>query len=287
MEFHSYGAILRPGILFLMLAMLIGVIRIFNPHAPKEEKLISGMLILVILLTSLGSNNGVYPSMNNLFLAAPYTFWECWKFVKNVREWNVKKLVISAFPIKCIAIAFLGMFLFQVGLFGTKFVFVEATGAQNTIATVENNDILKGVKMSPERAQWMTEITDYVTSNNLQGRELIPYGYIPALAYYLEMPPAFNSWSDLDSYSIDQMKLDLEAVAANMVTQVQDRPVIIAEKRYAEYLEGGTVALVAMNLTEAEIAEIEEDAKWQLLVEFMQAHGYKQTFSNDKFVMWE
>ncbi|MDE6169484.1 MAG: hypothetical protein K2G28_13620, partial [Acetatifactor sp.] len=67
--FYSYDSMLYPGILFLMLTMLIGVIRIFDPRSPREEKLISGMLVLVVLLTSIGSNNNVYPSINNLFVA--------------------------------------------------------------------------------------------------------------------------------------------------------------------------------------------------------------------------
>lgn len=62
--FYSYDPIRRPCILFLMLTMLIGVIRIFHKNAPKEEKLISGMLILVILLTSIGSNNRTFPSLS-------------------------------------------------------------------------------------------------------------------------------------------------------------------------------------------------------------------------------
>ena len=35
-----------------------------------------GMIILIVLLTSIGSNNDVYPSRNNLFLVAPVVFWQ-------------------------------------------------------------------------------------------------------------------------------------------------------------------------------------------------------------------
>ena len=86
--FYSYDPIRRPCILFLMLTMLVGVIRIFHKNSPKEEKLLSGMLILVLLLTSIGSNNRTFPSWNNLFVAAPYTLWESWRFLL----WGGKKL---------------------------------------------------------------------------------------------------------------------------------------------------------------------------------------------------
>jgi len=291
--YYSYDPIRRPGILFMMLAMLIAIIRIFHPRAPKEEKLISGIILLVVLLTSVGSNNEVYPSMNNLFLAAPYTLWQCWRFVTAAKEWEWRKLIISPLAAKCILTAFIGLFLFQVILFGAHFTFVEATGARNVTATVDNNEMLKGIKMSPERAQWMSEITSYVKENNLQGREVILYGYIPSLSYYLQMPPAFNSWSDLASYSLEQMKLAMSEVVSDMNAGGQ-RPVIILEKSYCGYLQLQEEPLPGVQLTDAEIAELEKDPKWrlvlekgQLLGEFIQEQEYRQTFVNDKFVIWE
>lgn len=284
--FYSYGSMLRPGILFLMLTMFIAVISIFHRDSPKEEKLISGMLILVILLTSIGSNNGVYPSLNNLFVAAPYTFWQCWRFVTKVKTYEWKKLILNPFPIKCVLIAFLAMFLFQSTLFGGEFVFVEATGAQNVTATVENNAVLDGVKMSPERARWMKEISTYVEEQQLQGREVILYGGIPSLSYYLQMPSAFNPWSDLDSYSVSRMEYDLQEVQAEIEQTGAQPPVIIMVRDYYEYLNGGTEALKVAGTGEKRIATIEQDTKWPLIVEFMEKYGYEQTFINDKFVVY-
>lgn len=287
--FYSYDSMLRPGILFLMLTMFIGMVRIFHPTAPKEEKLISGMLILVVLLTSLGSNNGVYPSINNLFLAAPYTLWQCWRFACKVKEWKVGKLTVSAFPAKCIGAAFIAMFLFQITAFGAVFVFAEATGAQNITSTIDNNEVLKGVKMSPERAQWMREISTYVTANDLQGREVILYGKIPAMSYYLQMPSAFNPWSDLESYSVQQMELDIKTLVAEIDEKGEQKPVVIADSRYADFLpksieEAGLMDVADTVEAEKQIVEME---KWILIVNFMDKYGYEKTFENDKFVIWE
>lgn len=266
-EFYSYDSMLRPAILFMMLTMFIGVVRIFQRKVSKEEKLISGMVVLVILLTSIGSNNEVFPSINNLFVAAPYTFWQCARFV----GWGKEKEL--AFPAKCIIVAFLAMFLFQSTLFGAKFVFAEATGVQDTSVTVENNEILKGIQMSPERAEWLGTISAYVEENDLQGREVILYGWIPSLSYYLQMPSAFNPWSDLESYSVAQMEYKLSELAAEIDEKGTERPVIIAEKNYVDNYSGGS--------------EATEDVKWQMILNFMEQYGYEQTFMNDKFVMWE
>ncbi len=280
-HFYSYDSMLRPGILFLMLTMFIAAVRIFHKNSAKEEKLLSGMLILIILLTSLGSNNGVYPSINNLFLAAPYTLWQSWKFVKNTGEKQV------AFPAKTLLISFLALCVFQCGMFGTKFVFAEATGVQDTSGYVANNEILKNVKMSPEKAQWLTEISAYAESGNLQGQEVILYGGIPSLSYYLQMPSAFNPWSDLTSYSYAAMEREMELIKGQISEKGGAKPVIIVENTYALHEEGGVAAMAENDVSESKRLEIEADNKWRLLLNYMEEQGYEQTFRNEKFAIYQ
>ena len=277
-EYYGYGAILRPAILFMLLAMVLAAVRILQKDCPKEEKLISGMLILVILLTSIGSNNGVYPSMNNLFVAAPYTLWECQRFCKRNLSW--------IFPAKGVLVAFLGLFMVQSILFGANFVFVEATGAQNVTATVDNNEVLKGIKMNPERAKWMEELSAYAEEKEFAGREVILYGGLPALSYYLQMPSAFNPWSDLDSYSVDTMKGALYRTQEKKIS-ANRKPVVIVEQKYVRFLDGGRNALEQDGVGETEIQKIEKDEKWPLLLEYLENNNYERTFSNDKFTVWE
>lgn len=320
--FQSYDSMLRPGILFLMLAMFIAAVRIFHRNTPREERLISGMLILVILLTSLGSNNGVYPSLNNLFVAAPYTLWESWRFIKCVKDKKLKhNLIISPFPVKGVLIAFLAMCFFQFGFFGAFFSFAEATGVQDVSARVENNDILKNIGMSPQKAQWMTEIGSYVEENGLRGKEVILYGNIPALSYYLQMPSAFNPWSSLDSYSRGAMEQALAEVSSGMSAEAlsemsegmagealpgdasaaaaggrsgkeaagvagKEAPVIIIDWEYTLYMRGGTGALEAAGIGERRRNEIAKDEKLPLLIDFMERWGYRQDFDNGKFTVY-
>lgn len=278
-SFYSYDSMMRPGILFLMLTMFIALIRIFDGGCAKEEKLISGMLILVILLTSLGSNNGVYPSMNNLFVAAPYTLWESGKLFRYVKEKKIAHVTISAFPAKAVLAAFLLLCAVQFGGFGIRFVFAEATGVQEADAFVTNNPILKNIRMSPDKAECMTELSAYVTENNLQGEEVILYGKVPSLSYYLQMPSAFNPWSDLDSYSRETMEQELLELG-------EETPVIILGNSYALYEEGGENGLKKAGVSEKEQREILADRKWEMLAEFMEQNGYEQTFRNEKFAVY-
>lgn len=305
--FFSYDSMLRPGVLFLMLTMFIAVVRIFHRNSPREEKLISGMLILVLLLTSLGSNNKVYPSLNNLFLAAPYTLWQSWRFICHIKTTTLSrqltrnklkiKLIIDGYPVKCILISFLMICVFQFGMFGATFVFAEATGIQDTSGVVENNEVLRGIKMPAEKALWLTEISEYVNENKLQGKEVILYGNIPALSYYLQMPAAFNPWSDLRSYGIATMEQDLEEVAGCIAEKGQEKPVIILEAKYADCLD--TMAALTSAVFEVVPAEnasdieadkewltLLEDAKWQSILEFMERFDYHESFRNEKFAVY-
>lgn len=286
--FYSYDPIWRPGPIFLMLTMLIAVVRIFHKDSPREEKLISGMVMLVILLTPIGSNNGILPSLNNLFIVAPYALWQSWRFLRYVGERRIRGgVLLSAFPAKGLLTAFLALCLFQFGAFGAKFAFAEATGIQDATASVENNAILKNVRMSPNKAQWMTELSAYVNENSLEGREVILYGWIPGLAYYLQMPPAFNSWSDLESYHPEVMKEEMDLLEEQISGGQGEKPVIILEKRYGIYAEGGARALTAAGSSKAEIRKMMSDIKWSMVLKFMEQFDYRQSFKNDKFSVYQ
>lgn len=277
--YYSYDPIWHPGAVFLMLAMAIGVVNIFHKRTPKEEKLISGMVILIILLTSIGSNNNVFPSMNNLFVAAPYTLWESWRFLRYAGELRLEGgWVLSSFPAKGILVAFLTLCFIQFGAFGVCFSFAEGTGIQNPVANVDNNAVLQNIKMDPQRAEWMTQLSAYVKEEGLEGEEVILYGDIPAISYYLQMPSAFNPWSDLDSYNVETMNQDLRHLRGEIQEKGKDKPVIILEKTYGLYL--------MQCLESQEKEELDTDPKWKLLLEFMEAFGYEQTFQNEKFAVY-
>lgn len=284
-RYYSYDSIWHPGVLFLMLTMFTAAVRIFYPGTPREERLLGGMVLLVVFFTSVGSNNNIYPSLNNLFLAAPYTVWQCVRFIRSVSDIQFKKLRISLFPLKGMLAVFLVLCGFQFGMFGAVFMFAEGTGVRNTDSYVENNECLKGIRMSGEKALWMTRISEYVEENRLQGSDVILYGDIPALSYYLGMPAAFNPWCSLQSYRAEQM----ERAMAEMVEQMRNteyRPPVIVEDIYIAYWTGGEEALEEMGLSRERIQIVSQDQKWQMLVNFLEEHNYREDLDNGKFTVF-
>lgn len=285
--FYSYDSIWQPGRVFLVLAMVIAAVRIFCRGSSREEKLAGGMVVLVLLLTPLGSNNGVLPALNNLFLAAPYTLWESWRFLRYAGDRKSKSgILVSLFPVKGILAAFLALCLFQFGGFGVTFAFAEGTGIRNAEVVSENNPVLENIRMSPEKARWMAELGAYVEENNLRGREVVLYGMIPSLSYYLHMPAALNPWSDLDSYRCVILREDVEELKRQVAAGAAEKPVVILENVYALYAEGGRSALEEAGIQDAVIQRVEEDPKWQLWMDFLESLGYGQTFRNERFAVY-
>lgn len=290
LDYHTYGPMQRPGVLFLMLTLGVAAVRIFHPDAPKEEKLISGLVVLVVLLTSIGSNNKNLPSLNNLFVACPYTLWQCRQFIRGGKPvWEYGKrfrLIVCSFPAKAVMTAFLALFLFQSVLFGAGFVFAEATGIRNATATVENNEILRGVKMTPERAEWMTGLTGYLEEQGLRGREVILFGGIPAMSYYLAMPPAFNTWSDLDSYVYGVMEADLNNLTEEVENGRRQRPVILLDREYYLYMTEGAAGLNTAQVPQSRQEKIvEKEEKLRLIQGFIETLNYDLSYENEKFVL--
>lgn len=283
--YRTYGCMLNPATTFMLLTMLITIIQLVQKNVSKEEKLIGMLISLMLIFNSLGSSNGVFLAINNFFLAAPYTLWHCYLFIrkgtnkvfhigKKVKqiaeneevEEKGLRVYIHHFPLKCILGAFLGLFLVQVSIFGYNFCFAEATGIVDTSVEVPNNDVLAGIKMAPDRAEWLYSISEYVNENDLEGRESIVYGLTASIAYYLDMPPAFNSWILLVSYLYEEMAMDMMELEAQIEAGEVEPPIIIGEATHPVY---------------------EGEPKWDLIAEFMEKYDYEITFYNGKFIIWE
>lgn len=270
LRFDEYSSMQKPATLFLILTLVVCLVRVFGKKTEKKEKLLAGLIFLSVLLTSIGSNNGLFTSFNNLFLAAPYVLWNIYRLCRSKKEWKIPLIL----PMKVLAIMFTAIFLFQSIGFGTRFVFAEATGVKSTAAAVENNAVLKGIRMSEEKARLLSEISAYVSENKLTGREVILYGYIPSLSFYLEMPSAFNPWSDLASYSTSSMEAAMEETKKELAED-KEPPVVILNKDFAA--DDGTLPELP----------VVSDPKLAVIMQFMKDYNYQETFSNDKFVLYE
>lgn len=152
---------------------------------------------------------------------------------------------------------------------------------------IENNAILRGMKTDPQRAGILEEITEYVEQQGLTGQEVILYGWIPSLSYYLEMPCAITSWPDLPSYNGDVMQTDLEQIAEGIERRERRAPVLILNKEQGVYLQGGTEALESLGLSSEAAENYGADRKLQMLKDFADRYHYALTFENEKLMLFQ
>ncbi|MBP5281334.1 MAG: hypothetical protein J6Z22_02420 [Lachnospiraceae bacterium] len=283
--YTSYDPIYWLGTLVLMLAMGIGLFEIVRPKNSALNRFLGMAVILLILLTSLGSNNGLYPSMNHLFLPAPYLLWKmgdftfyCLKQSTNKAE-DAGKFHLNLTPLCVTVWAFLAVCGMQFFLFGRYFVFCEGTGMQEKGFEMNNNRVLKGIQMSQERALYISDVTLYAEEAKLSGQEVILHGNIPAMAFYLQMKPAFHSWNDLASFSYETMQETVEELMADVSERGKAKPVVLTIREYEPY---GPIAPESSQ-------EVEDsgDPKWELIRRYMGLYGYEETFKNGWFIMWE
>lgn len=266
MNYFAYVSIQGPAIVFMMLTVIIAGIKLYRNDVSKDEKLLGILIVLLLMVNSIGSSNGLFSSFNNLCLAAPYTIWHIYQYARYAKDMMFVEIPFSSWPVKTVLIAFLYVVCWQAWLFGEYFFFTESMSAKEMVATVDNNEVLEGIMMESHKAEWLSSISQYVNDNDLEGKEVILYGNIPSLSYYLQMPPAFNSWADLGSYNVKQMKLDMKELQNEIDSAECDMPVVIVEASYSQ------------NAT---------DPKWSLVLDFMEENNYEATFYNGKFVMYE
>ena len=86
-----------------------------DPLVFRRDKLLSLMVLLVILITPIGSNNETYPNMNNLFLVAPVTFWMGYRLLLKLRR------LPYSFACRAMLVCVAVVFLIQSTGFGVRF----------------------------------------------------------------------------------------------------------------------------------------------------------------------
>jgi hypothetical protein len=286
LKYSTKMSVFQWGVTFLSLTLLVCMIQVFRSGVKVQDKLMPGLCILIVLISPLGTNNHLYTAMNNLFLVAPYTLWIVYRILRLSYHKKLGRFTLSLLGAKTALCCILLLIFVQSFLFGWVYVFSESDGGENLNTKIENSAILKGIYTSPERAAVIDSLSSYVTDHDLTGSEVILYGQIPAMSYYLEMPFAITSWPDLPSYQRSVMEADLENLRAARLENGEPLPAVLLETRYGSYILGGDAALREMNLTGDIIDKVKSDPKFALIQRWLETYGYQPVFENEKFVLF-
>lgn len=262
-QYQTYDAILRLGMLFIMLSFAFFAWCLVSKKVMKEQKLGASMAIILLIITPLGSNNNIYPILNNLFLIAPTIICMCYLLIRYSH---------INFAIQGMLAGFLILFLVQSILFGQAFVFRGSTEYSKRDTEVTLIPKLEGMYTDVVRANAIEELYEFLEVEEQLGSNLLTFGHLPALHYYFGMSTYLTSaWIDLDSYT-DEM---LESAVDSRSSADLEELVIIVDLDTADKIEEGYVE-EQMNM----------QYKYSVIVALINGQQYKQQMKNELFAVY-
>lgn len=279
-KYYQKEAALQWGVVFLILSLGICVWMLFSRMQDCEWKLIAAMSLIVVLITPLGSNNYVWPALNNLFFVAPITFWTIYRFARWGRPYLDVTGKVPLFSVKAMTMAMVVAFLIQAVGIGCNYVFLDGEDGHKRDTTVEGSRILRGMKTNAANAGTLEELNTFMLENNTEYRnkKVILYGNIPGLSYYLHKAPAvYTSWADLDTNSYERLAEDLNTL--NQMMTEEDRPLVIFSEE-----------IMAQVLDLQENGMAGEGSVWEqklkAILDFMTVNEYQMVFENEKYAVF-
>ena len=79
-RYYEYGSVYFLTVVLLCMVTIAALVMAFT-----TVDVLSVIVLIVIYVTCIGSNNGLYPVMNNMFVVAPYTGWLIYRGVGYLR----------------------------------------------------------------------------------------------------------------------------------------------------------------------------------------------------------
>ncbi|MEG2871707.1 MAG: hypothetical protein RR875_09165, partial [Clostridium sp.] len=80
--YNMWMAILQWSVIFIILSIVVTIWVLGSHKTTNSDKLLAALILMITLLTPLGSDNYLNQNINNLFLVAPFTLYWLWRFIK-------------------------------------------------------------------------------------------------------------------------------------------------------------------------------------------------------------
>lgn len=245
----------------------------------KKEHILLMLLLAIILVTPLGSNNHIYPLINNLFLAAPAVLYLLYQHKEKI----LCRTKSFRFPLQVVTLGILAVIGIQSFGFGICFVFRDGMDGQKRDTKVTESDILQGMYTNAGHAAALDELCAFAKAEDMASKEVLLYGQIPAVSYILDMPTAIStSWPDLNSYEVSVMEEEMKALQ-----EEEGHPYIILSSKIQAFYTQNAELLTMLEVTEEAQESLRKDIKLKMILEFLEALEYRCIFENEEFAIYE
>lgn len=285
-RYYQKESALQWGAVFLLLAVFVLVWMLFTGMLDDEWRLIGCIALIMILITPLGSNNHIWPALNNLFFITPIIFWMIYRFARWGRTYLDTTGKVPLFSVKAMCSGILIAFFIQALGIGIFYVFADGETGEPRIFHVAQNAVLEGMRTNSMTAEVLEEITVFMLENSSEygQKELILYGNIPGLAYYLNMPSAiYTTWADLDSNPFERLERELREISESRGSDMEARPLVVLTPQIDAFLAEDEQA---MGFWGTDRSKYEKDGKLRAISSFLVENSYEQVFANEAFVIY-
>lgn len=294
-HYYYYGSIYQWAVLFLIAAVVCALSVLIGRKRSTEDKVLALIVLIQLFVTPLGGNNELYPNINNLFLAAPFTLWICRDFFLSAGRKSVHM------PWKIMVVVFgLMVFVQSIG-FHMQFVFLDGVWGEKRDTLLTGIPKVEGIYTNQENAELFLDLAEYAEQQDFAGREVILYGEVPGLSYFLDMPTAISTaWPDLDSFRLVQFEQDMEKVKQKLAGEAEHHSGTGAGQREEEVLRNRPVVIVSSAIAaywgeDAEAYQwfgvdteaLDADEKLAVLLQFLEDYGYEETFCNMRYAVYQ
>lgn len=192
------------------------------------------------------------------------------------------------------------VFIQSIG-FHAQFVFLDGVWGEKRDTLLTGIPKVEGIYTNKENAELFLDLEEYARAQNFAGREVILYGEVPGLSYFLDMPTAISTaWPDLDSFRLVQFEQDMEKLEQKLSGEAAQSSGAGVERREEEALQEPPVVIVSSAIAaywgeDAEAYQwfgvdteaLDADEKLAVLRQFLEDYGYEETFCNMRYAVYQ
>lgn len=264
--YEDYTAMFEWGMMTLFLSWICAIAVLCNKNYNLLVKVYAAIVVMMLLITPLGSNNYTCQNLNNMFLVVPFMLYVIggWLYRGSHRT-RLKGLLYGCnFPWMSMVIVIVMITVIQTTLFHTEFVFRDGMRGEVRDTYVTGVPSLVHMKTNADNASYIEGLYEYISQDG-EVTGAIFWCDCPGLAFILNLPSAISStWPDLDSYGTDEMKAELDSLQA--ATEVDSHVAVIVRKK--------------------ELTSVNGPEKYALLQDYIDSTGRSVVYENEGYIVY-
>lgn len=252
--YNTYGSFFGLGRIIVFMIYLYMVFCFFRGETTPDEKRLAVMVVVIGLITPLGTNNELYSVLNNMFFALPVAWHFATKDIAKKKLFECTGIVLSVLLIAL---------MFQSTMFCVTYTFRDGIEAPLEVKAYGNENV-NGTLTTAENAVSIAGISEFWQANRLREGEVLLYGDVSGMSYILNTPFAISTaWPSLYSFSESKFEGDMNKLKSS----------------------GSTPAVLMTNREFNELFEESLNHKQEILKEFLENRNYTIAYQNDKFTV--